>query len=1778
MEGSLISMSTTTQLRLWATALGVVTAWACPVPGQENTPSDDTLPPGALARLGSPRFRVPGAMFGARFVDGGKKMLVRIQGDPSSGRREDTGTFRLLNAKDGQELSRFEFELNSVLGIQSHSGITKSSLRYSTWCLSPDGALLASSQRDGSSPLQVRELTTQKSVWEITEKKSDFVFVQFSPDGKRLAAVIRRRAEFANEDSGPSVVIRLWDVSSRKEIGTLPLPPGPNDVFQAHWFTFSPDGTYLAATGFEASNTASVRVWDVTANKPSWRLEGEEDKPDQGRPLAFAPDSKALAAVHKGKITLWDPATGKRIKDVADYSARCAALDFSPNGKRLITVASVADFDRVRLWDPSTGQEIPLPIQSAKGYVFADSSDTLVLGDTAEAGLVICEGVTGKLRRKVPVGTPHTPGEGVEHAFYKARQGMGWPFALSPDGKTLIACDQAGQIRRFEVATGKEIPAPGLLSDPATVLAYSPDGKKLLAAGLGRVLLHDVAGKTAPLELVAPALTMVNQNGPTPKARPTALAFSSDSRRVAAGWDVGTVSVWDAASGKLLWQAREHPGRVFSLDFAPDDRTLISTGTTDAGVVWWDAGTGRPQRLLSRDKVKDFPAQSWLVLGPHALTVFARGNDRLQEWEMASGKFRRALPWLGDSLAFSADGRFLLADGASTFHLMDLVTSEERRSFAFADHGRVARNAAGLARFSPDGHIIAGIAGQGVVRLWERDTATLLAMLDGHEGGVFSLAFAPDGLSLATCAGDGTILYWRVPSVSSKSAKAMPLEPKVMRTLWQQLVGDDTAAAGLALERLASAGGVTAWLADQPMPAGDVARLRVIELLDRIGTKEARAQLQPYADGPAGAWTTRAARAALKGSGVAAPLLSELVATKEADGTALPGGARARLGLLRFQQGAEVWGLRYSGDGTGILAGSTNYDMHNWSNMINLALWDRTTGSLHKLTHVADEGPWRSKGPQHIWKVSPDGKRLATCNIYTSHRGYLDPPLMVKDLATGEVVLEINDEDVSRVHHVQFSSDGNTLLTLSWAKLRLFDLTSGQELPVSAVEDGSMRFDDARISPDGQQFFVISLHGKNPGEIRCWRRGGGEPMRLRHRLDMRSGFGALVLAPDSKHMAVVSAAADDKPPRLLLVHLESGKVVQDFGEAIGPGSSLVFSPDGKQLVSWVAAKLRRWDVATGKELPPVEGTGNVTVEFTPDSKTMAVAEARVLRLHEATSGRERWRLPLDIVDLSPLRHQENDVHGVGGLFAFAPDSKTLAVAARRSIRQFDVATGQEIGPTPDRQTLHAVAVGRGGQRVAAVSSKEIQVWDVAAGTVILRAPAWPGPDKEPVALTTVALSPDGKRLAAGASDGTVTLFDVQTAKRVGPLRFHEAAVTSLLFLADGDTLVSADLQFGAAWWDAATGAAVAKSKVPGPTAAVSNRFPGGASYWHDVLERQDFFTLRGLSAFLSPDGRQLLAPSADAVAFYELASSQARAPKLLRPRKGKFVVSGDGQLVVEGPDWEQWYFGDFDGPLRLLDAATGAEKRVVANMPRIRDFALSPDGKLLAACSTDGVRLWDTATGTLQAECGGHRGVVTTIVFSPDGAALVSAAYDGTLLVWEVAALTSRPAAKGLAAGELQSLWEDLAAANPASAAKAMQRLAGQPQQAGPFLRDRLRAATAPTAADIAKLVADLDDARPKTREAASAQLKQLAELAVPALQACLAGTPTLEQRRRVDLLLARLGEPLQDAAKLRALRAVELLQWLATPEAIEVLQRLAAGADGAYETREARAALRRIK
>jgi hypothetical protein len=155
--------------------------------------------------------------------------------------------------------------------------------------------------------------------------------------------------------------------------------------------------------------------------------------------------------------------------------------------------------------------------------------------------------------------------------------------------------------------------------------------------------------------------------------------------------------------------------------------------------------------------------------------------------------------------------------------------------------------------------------------------------------------------------------------------------------------------------------------------------------------------------------------------------------------------------------------------------------------------------------------------------------------------------------------------------------------------------------------------------------------------------------------------------------------------------------------------------------------------------------------------------------------------------------------------------------------------------------------------------------------------------------------------------------------------------------------------------------------------------------------------------------------------------------------------------------------------------------------------------------------------------------------------------------------------------------WADLAAADAPRAFRARGALASSPEEAVALLKGRLRRAQAADAGRLGRLLADLGSEEFPVREKAQAGLEELGDLAEPALRQALADKPALEVRRRMERLLERLRGPVRRPEVLRPLRAVAVLEDVATPAARELLKDLASGAPGARLTREAKASLSRL-
>lgn len=139
-------------------------------------------------------------------------------------------------------------------------------------------------------------------------------------------------------------------------------------------------------------------------------------------------------------------------------------------------------------------------------------------------------------------------------------------------------------------------------------------------------------------------------------------------------------------------------------------------------------------------------------------------------------------------------------------------------------------------------------------------------------------------------------------------------------------------------------------------------------------------------------------------------------------------------------------------------------------------------------------------------------------------------------------------------------------------------------------------------------------------------------------------------------------------------------------------------------------------------------------------------------------------------------------------------------------------------------------------------------------------------------------------------------------------------------------------------------------------------------------------------------------------------------------------------------------------------------------------------------------------------------------------------------------------------------------------------RLVASPKNAVAYLKDKLPPTPRVKPERLRQLVHDLDHEKYSTREAAAAELTNLGVEAWPELRQALAGNPSSETRRRAEAILAaEVPWKADSPGRVRRLPAIQVLERIGSPPACKILDALAKGAPGAWETQEAKASLERL-
>jgi WD40 repeat protein/uncharacterized caspase-like protein len=334
-------------------------------------------------------------------------------------------------------------------------------------------------------------------------------------------------------------------------------------------------------------------------------------------------------------------------------------------------------------------------------------------------------------------------------------------FVFSPDGRLLAtATFRSSTVKLWETSSGRELrnlsggTQSGMTMSP--FIAFSRDSRLVAAAaGDNSVKIWDVLSGR---ELQTLAGTQGSMTAAI--AGVSFIGFTPDSRVVTVS---DAIRVWDAASGRELrsismemnLSSSAFMGGGGGAAITPDGNQLaflVSDGGEKHQVKFWDLATGREARTVDLPD-KEIESIELTVTPDGRLLVAGIVQKRLRLWDLSGkGNERELTPTATDNglIKFSRDGRLLALAEGYTVKLWDVATLRELPGLKPPHSGLLESQARIFANFSEDGKRLAtGGFGTPTI-LWETETAKQLVKMSGRTNMAYEVAFSADGTRLAS--------------------------------------------------------------------------------------------------------------------------------------------------------------------------------------------------------------------------------------------------------------------------------------------------------------------------------------------------------------------------------------------------------------------------------------------------------------------------------------------------------------------------------------------------------------------------------------------------------------------------------------------------------------------------------------------------------------------------------------------------------------------------------------------------------------------------------------------------------------------------------------------------------------------------------------------------------------------------------------------------------------------------------------------------------------------
>ena len=809
------------------------------------------------------------------------------------------------------------------------------------------------------------------------------------------------------------------------------------------------------------------------------------------------------------------------------------------------------------------------------------------------------------------------------------------------------------------------------------------------------------------------------------------VVFSPDGNRIVSCGDQ-TVRIWDLQSGAELRVLRGHQGYVRSVAFSPDANRIAAA--VDDTLHVWDAHCDADPIVLGCDcyvtSVAFSPEGDRLVGG------FLGG---VQVWDVANGSELAVLQIttpsevLGRTLfhkrvancvAFSPCGDYIASGWDNEAWNEGVVRVWDPVSETLLSCFCVPGSKVNSVAFSADGNLIATGSTDEIVRVWEAKSGTELGAFSGHNGCVKSVAFSPSGDRIVSGSLDHTVRMW-----DARTGEQL--------NVWR---GHDASVESVAFSPCGDR--IVSGASDATVRVWDVCSNKEVADLREHESNVTSLVFSPSGERIVSGSDDRTVRMWDAHTGAELAVMDEhethvkcvafspdgeRIVSRSIDGAVFVRDAAsgAELAAMRWHRDYLVSCVAYSPDEDRIVTGSFNGSVRLWDARTRVELGDFGKHNV-EVTSLA---------------FSPNGDRIVSASR--------DGTVRLWDVAS-RALLGVCRGHERAITDVAFSPCGDRIVSGSLdGTMRVWDAAREAELTILSWEARGLT--SMACSPRGDRIAGGSLDGT----VRVWDAESGNECTVM--VGHESSVNSVGLSPTGDR--IVSGSEDET---VRVWDTDRGAELAALSGHEAAVLSVAFSPDGDRIVSGggdfrnvlcqrdVNASVRVWDAASGAQLIVVPFHGSYVtpadnLAFSPSGDRIVVQSSGALHVWNATDGSELAVLQRDFHD------------GTVSSVAFSPLGDLIAGGLTDgTVQVWNADDGKKLNRIHGHtDSVRCVAFSPDGTQIASgAADKILRLWDVNSGAELA---VWGGHEEE---LVSVAFSPSGHQIVS-ASQNEIRLWDAQ---------------------------------------------------------------------------------------------------------------------------------------------------------------------------------------------------------------------------------------------------------------------------------------------------------------------------------------------------------------------------------------------------------------------------------